>query len=529
MISVVVFTILLCLASARAKVKEETRTAFSGEDLHLLVSSLKTTEVIFKPNVGPEEVLMRDGKVESSRAKLNPQFSHLILENLGEPDEGVYTIKRTNAEEVKHVTLQVRDCVIEENRKYGENYYISLSNISGPITVEFRPSSMQTNQTSEPMVLLLNQSWTPTEEYKARVSVSGQRLSLHSVTGSDEGSYTILDSEGKVKRRTCLNVKEHQIFVTLRYDSTLKVNLILDSSKVRVVYTPVSDHKDRLILDQGELVPTDPSLDRRLSVDGSICILEQVRFGDSGQFQVMDLQGFPVANVHVRVEAYKLPMLFVSIISLLSLLVFLLLVCLISCLVKVRRRAERARAIARIARQAGKGDGEAFRQVVHEAYTRFTEESSTRSQWDSNTDNTIKVDIKGLEISKPSGYQTLPSEKNFLDFNDSGVEFNISDMPLDSDTDMPQTYNSHKFLLASNLPNGAAKQSPEAQPNGSPLLEPRADVSPEAGKGSSESVGMAAPPEATPSDSPAAEVNEDAAPPSDSIANQNAAAESVAV
>lgn len=64
-----------------------------------------------------------------------------------------------------------------------------------------------------------------------------------------------------------------------------------------------------------------------------------------------------------RITAYKLPQLYVAIISLLSLLAFLLLVCLLSCLIKVHRRAERARKIALIAQQAGKGDGEAFRQV----------------------------------------------------------------------------------------------------------------------------------------------------------------------
>lgn len=181
----------------------------------------------------------------------------------------------------------------------------------------------------------------------------------------------------------------------------------------------------------------EPSLDKRLSLDGSMCILERVRFTDSGHFRVTDLQGFLISNTELEVEgerlarsmekenlfrtkpfnlfslviplaifpslslalwhslpflsftfhfahplsfspspflplpppyfpvpAYKLPPLYVAIISLLSLLVFLLCVCLLSCLMKVRRRAERARALARIAQESGKGDGEAFRQVT---------------------------------------------------------------------------------------------------------------------------------------------------------------------
>lgn len=42
----------------------------------------------------------------------------------------------------------------------------------------------------------------------------------------------------------------------------------------------------------------------------------------------------------------------------------LLLVCLVSCLVKVRRRAAKARAIEKIAKNAGKEEGDAFRQVT---------------------------------------------------------------------------------------------------------------------------------------------------------------------
>ncbi|KAJ8334413.1 hypothetical protein SKAU_G00400520 [Synaphobranchus kaupii] len=517
MTRVVVFNVVLFLVSAKLEVKEEHYTAFFGEDVHLSVPSLKTTEVLFKPSVGPEGSEKR---------------SHLILEDVGEDDEGVYVIKHSDApEDVKHVILIVRDCTIEHNLKCGETYQISLSNILGPITLEFRPSVLQLNQTSDTMVLILNQTWTPSEEYKARLSATEKKLSLHTVTASDEGSYTILDSEGKVRKRTCLNVKEHQNFVHLPYSSTLKINLILERSKVRVQYKPKSDGRTRLIIDRGELVvPVDRSLDKRLSVDGSMCILERVRFSDSGLFRVTDLQGFIISNTELEVEAYKLPTLYVAIISLMSLLVFLLCLCLLSCLVKVRRRGERARAIARIAQEAGKGDGETFRQVVHEAYTRFSEESTTRSQWDSKTDNT-EVDIKGLEVSKGGRYHTLPSDKNFLDMSDSGVEFNTSGFPLDSDTDVPQTYVAHKLLLDTDYLSGtdtvlSVKQTPDSQPSGSTALEPGAGSSPEVGPTAKAARETAAPP---PETGPANEADKDSDPSGDSAAGQNASGEKIAV
>ncbi|XP_061111884.1 uncharacterized protein LOC133137568 [Conger conger] len=476
---------------------------------------------------------MRDGVLLGSRAKLNPQNSHLILEDVGEEDEGMYVIKHSDVpEDVRHILLIVKDCTIEHNLKYGDTYQISLSNILGPITLEFRPSALHLNQTSDTMELLLNQSRTPGEEHKARLTVSEKKVSLHTVTGSDEGSYTILDSDGKVRKRTCLNVKEHQNFVQLPYGSTLKINLIVARSRVRVHYKQKSSGKTWLIIDRGELVaPMDAGLDKRLSLDRSMCILERVRFSDSGVFMVTDLEGFLISNTELEVEAYKLPPLYVAIISLLSLLVFLLCLCLLSCLVKVHRRTLRARAIARIAQEAGKGDGENFRQVVHEAYTRFTEESSMKSQWDSKADNP-EVDIKGLEVSKGGRYHTLHSDKNF-DMSDSGVEFTISGLPLDSDTDMPPSYLSHKLLLGSDHLNGTAspdpvlspKQTPEPQPSDSPALEPRVGSPPEVGlRPTATHEIMAPPPEA----GPANEGDKDSAPPSDGVAGQCASDEETA-
>ena len=99
---------------------------------------------------------------------------------------------------------------------------------------------------------------------------------------------------------------EHHNFVQLPYDGTLKINLIVARSRVRVHYKPKSSGKAQLIIDRGELVvPVDPSLDKRLSLDGSMCILERVRFSDSGLFRVTDLQGFLISNTELEVEGER--------------------------------------------------------------------------------------------------------------------------------------------------------------------------------------------------------------------------------
>ncbi|KAL7883075.1 hypothetical protein SRHO_G00007330 [Serrasalmus rhombeus] len=489
-ICIAVLCALLCSAwSATIKAKDDHRTAFFGEDIHIPLPTLNTTEVVFKPRLNPlsEIDFFRNGQILNARAKLNKDICHLVLEDVGEEDEGTYVVRNSAAPaDVRRIILIVRDCALETTVKYGETYHITINDIIGPYTLEFRSSTSHINQTVEPPALvLLNQSTIPIEGYRNRLSANEKKINLHLVTGADEGSYTVLDSDGKVRKRTCLNVKEHQIFMRLQYDATLKTKLYINHTKVNIIYTPDSDHKDRIILDQGELVmPLDPLLDGRVSVEGSMFYLKKVKVSDMGVFRVTDLTGFRIADVYVNVEPYKLPQIYVVILSLVGLLVFLLLVCLLSCQIKVRRRATRARKIALIAQQAGKGDGEAFRQVVHEAYTRFAEESTMQSILENNTEST-EVEIKGLEVSKPGRYHTIPSEKNFLE-SDSGPEYNSFALPLDSDTDAPQTCVPHKLLIDSDIlatsppaiskGSHSATRTPDSVLSASPTSQPRSEA-----------------------------------------------------
>uniref|UniRef100_A0A3B4YGU4 Uncharacterized LOC111645598 n=1 Tax=Seriola lalandi dorsalis TaxID=1841481 RepID=A0A3B4YGU4_SERLL len=476
----------------------ERRTAFFGEDIHIDVPSGNVGEVVFKPrtNHSAEVVLMQAGIVLSPRGRLN-SLGHLVLENVQEEDEGVYVIKNSNNPNAdKQLVLIVRDCAVEQVVKYGESYYIHLNQVDGPITLEFRPSLVQANQTEmqqttePPPRVVYNQTGLTAEEYVGRLSVSEKRVTLHSVRMTDEGSFTVLDREGKVRRRNCLNVREHQNFMHLSYGGNLKMKLYLHRSNLNIVYRPKSDNHDRVILDQGVLVtPLDPQLEGRLTVEGSELIMKKVRVADTGVFKLTDLAGFPVAHVYIEVEAYKLPPLTVAVLSMLGLIAFMLLVCLLSCIYKVHKRNEKNKKLMLIAQQAGKGDGEAFRQVVHEAYTRFTEESLTQSVCDKPSEST-EVTIKGLEVSKPGRYQALTSD-NFLEMSDSGVEFTTSGLPLDSDTEAVMTYASHKPLLnavsptavteaansdsleATVVPDLSASRTPDSAMSASPASNPR--------------------------------------------------------
>ncbi|XP_029958973.1 cadherin-related family member 5 [Salarias fasciatus] len=470
-IGVIALSILISTAlSAPVKVNEENLTLFHGEDFHILLPSLNV-EVTFQ-NKSTGLILMRDGAVVSSRVKLNRHLSHLVVDNVREEDEGTYTVKnQEKPDDVKRIFLIVRDCTNEQIVKYGSNFRLSLSGITRPITLEYKSSAVEANQTSRPALVVLTATETSPEPYQGRITINDQYVTLHGVTGSDEGSYTIWNGKGDIQKKECLNVKEHHNFVTLPQDARLKINLILNSSLVQLYYRPKSESTPHLLLDKGEFTNAriDLGLEDRLSLDGSVVYLDQVKRADVGEFKITDLQGFTVSNVHLELEPYRLESLYVAIIALLGLLVFLLLVCLLSCLIKVKKRAKRAAALEKIAQNAGKEDeGEAFRQVVKNI-TKLSEESKHSQADNTEKSQSTEVDIKGLEVSsKEVGIGNMET-------SDSGVGFNTA-LPLDTDTDAPDQIPDSEAVSIS----AATEPKPSPPPAAAAAADAAADSQPSA-------------------------------------------------
>lgn len=69
--------------------------------------------------------------------------------------------------------------------------------------------------------MLYNQTAVSADEYVGRLSVSEKRVTLHSVKMTDEGSFTVLDHENKIRRRNCLNVRGEERSVLCCIFSTL--------------------------------------------------------------------------------------------------------------------------------------------------------------------------------------------------------------------------------------------------------------------------------------------------------------------
>ncbi|XP_029308008.1 uncharacterized protein LOC115021615 isoform X1 [Cottoperca gobio] len=496
--SVIALSFLLTTAlSAPVKVDEDTMILFHGEDFHIMLPSL-ALEVDFRNRSAPRSgdvFLMRGGIVVNGRAKLNRHLSHLIIDAVGEGDEGVYTVRNLQKEEdVKRITLIVRDCANEVIIKYGSVYNIPLVGVTPPITLEYRPSAVEANQTSRPALVLLTSTGLSRDGYQGRISVSERDVTLSAVTGADEGSYTVRDAEGDIQKKMCLNVKEHQNFVTLPHGKTLKIHLIINSSLVHLYYTPESDRTPHLLMDKGEFTSARAELgfEDRLSMEGSWVFLDQVKSADIGQFQITDILGFPVSTIHLQLQPYKLESLYVAIIAMLGLLVFLLLVCLLSCLIKVKKRAKRGAALEKIAHKSDKEEeGEAFRQVggtnVVKNITKLSEDSKHSQADNTEKSQSTEVDIKGLEVSsKEVGVGNL-------DTSDSGVGFNTA-LPLDTDTDAPdQNLDSVAVSISvasetkpSPPPAAAAESKPSAPPaleiKSSPVAETKSHPEPETKK-----------------------------------------------
>lgn len=84
---------------------------------------------------------------------------------------------------------------------------------SSVILLVSRPGLDQGNHTlmhrhaKTPPLVMYNWTTMLAAGYAGRLIVSEKRVMLHSVRMTDEGSYMVLDRDGKVQGRNCLNVR----------------------------------------------------------------------------------------------------------------------------------------------------------------------------------------------------------------------------------------------------------------------------------------------------------------------------------
>ncbi|XP_069055184.1 uncharacterized protein [Lepisosteus oculatus] len=455
---VLLFSALLWAGPSSAQSgTEETKTLLLGEHLYIPVPTNQSAEVLFQPATDPDSsrALMAEGRVLEPRCLFHNESGQLVLRNVTAADSGVYLVRLRQSWYIANITVMVRDCFTEHLVQTGGSLELALREDVSRLLLEFEPLPSGGNET----LVLLNRSQTPDPRYLARVSVGSRHWSLHAVTAGDQGVYIVRDWEGRELDRVCLVLREPTRYADLPWGGTLKMDLAPGGAAASLLFTPDGERAARVLVRDGEVA--DLRYGRRLLLEGGLWALRELKPADGGLYQIADPQGRAVASIYARVQAYKLPPLYVAILSLLGVVALLLCVCLVSCLFRIRRRELKAKAIARIAQEAGKGDGEAFRQVVQEVYTRFSEDQSTSqsvSQWEDKPSyrEATEEEAKGPEASKTTRYHALADEKNFLESSEPECDFHgaaaaadtsaaAAALPLESDTDLSATFTSAKL------------------------------------------------------------------------------------
>lgn len=74
--------------------------------------------------------------------------------------------------------------------------------------------------TKTPPLVMYNWTTMLAAEYAGRLIVSEKRVMLHSVRMTDEGSYMVLNRDGKVQKRNCLNVRGEEYSLVYRFHAT---------------------------------------------------------------------------------------------------------------------------------------------------------------------------------------------------------------------------------------------------------------------------------------------------------------------
>lgn len=119
-------------------VKDESRTAFFGEDVHIEVSSWNESDVVFKPrtNSSYEVHVLRAGRVMNQNKSEVNSLGHVVLKDVQEEDEGLYIITSSrNSSMVKHFTLIVRGRLPAE--RGGCRRFCSSSKETTPLLLAF--------------------------------------------------------------------------------------------------------------------------------------------------------------------------------------------------------------------------------------------------------------------------------------------------------------------------------------------------------------------------------------------------------
>ncbi|XP_066543185.1 uncharacterized protein LOC136711093 [Amia ocellicauda] len=170
------------------------------------------------------------------------------------------------------------------------------------VTVWFNPAGAGA---SLPVCAVEGGTVTPDPAYEPRVSGQEQEVTLSALTFTDQGSYTVLDSQSRTISTVAVTVTAHSDALTLPSGTDLCVSL-LTAEPVEVLFAPVGDRTSVPVcaVERDTVFRPGPGYQPRVSVQNGSLTLRSLTAADQGNYTLRELDSSNTINtVSVSVTA----------------------------------------------------------------------------------------------------------------------------------------------------------------------------------------------------------------------------------
>ncbi|XP_026886285.2 uncharacterized protein LOC113590371 [Electrophorus electricus] len=288
-----------------------------GQDVQIAVDS-RSRLVTFHSTAWqrPRKVVLENTSVKDPRYEWMRNMT-LIIRNVTSEDQGLYSIKSPiTGFSFETVHLTVSDCLKRFSRNYGETFKLEIPQYgdmleflssSHSLVPKHSSSPPTVRSPAEPVVV-----WT-TAKFKvggkSHGHVRNRYWVIDSVAPSDQGTYTVKDSNGTVVSRISLTVRAHMFNLTLSSKESLFVQLwglvpgarLFFSPTLRAIPTTPS-----VVFRDGGIVDSESHYRGRLSLlrndTGVYVVISALSGKDDGIYELWDAKGNLVSRTVITVK-----------------------------------------------------------------------------------------------------------------------------------------------------------------------------------------------------------------------------------
>ncbi|XP_066569186.1 arf-GAP with SH3 domain, ANK repeat and PH domain-containing protein 2-like [Amia ocellicauda] len=230
-----------------------------------------------------------EGRVEFAGAVETGDFS-LTIHDIQLSDDSLYECFRVSGAGQSMYLGEVLVSVLsrEESTSLSYGQPLTLGLYSGaPVTVRFNPEGAGT---SLPVCAVEGGTVTPDPAYGPRVSGQQQEVTLSALTFTDQGSYTVLDSQSRQTISTvAITVRAHSDSLSLQSGSSLSLPLFT-AEPVDVLFALSGERASVSVcaVERGAASRPGPGYEHRVSVQSGSLTLRSLTAADQGQYTVRE-------------------------------------------------------------------------------------------------------------------------------------------------------------------------------------------------------------------------------------------------